>query len=96
MAYMLIFLLKKCDLCIHQNWLAVYWNSNNNNNNKHENKQNKRQKDCLWKQRAHYGLKNGSLSFIETLHRSPTWNTYHKFAYGILMVESQVPFQTTI
>ena len=22
---------------------------------------NKRQKDCLWKQRAHYGLENGSL-----------------------------------
>ena len=30
---------------------------------------NKRQKDCLWKQRTHYRLENGSLSFIETLHK---------------------------
>ena len=30
---------------------------------------NKRQKDCLWKQRTHYGLENGSLGFIETLHK---------------------------
>ena len=29
---------------------------------------NKRQKDCLWKQRTHYGLENGSLGFIETKH----------------------------
>ena len=28
---------------------------------------NKRQKDCLWKQRTHYGLENRSLDFIETL-----------------------------
>ena len=28
---------------------------------------NKRQKDCLWKQRTHYRLENGSLGFIETL-----------------------------
>ena len=31
--------------------------------------QNKRQKDCLWKQRTHYGLENGILDFIETLHK---------------------------
>ena len=30
---------------------------------------NKRQKDCLWKQRKHYELENGSLVFIETLHK---------------------------
>ena len=30
---------------------------------------NERQKDCLWKQRTHYGLENGSLGFIETLHK---------------------------
>ena len=30
---------------------------------------NERQKDCLWKQRSHYGLENGSLGFIETLHK---------------------------
>ena len=30
---------------------------------------NKRQKDCLWKQRIHYRLENGSLGFIETLHK---------------------------
>ena len=30
---------------------------------------NKRQKDCLWKQRTHYGSENGSLDFIETLHK---------------------------
>ena len=29
----------------------------------------KRQKDCLWKQRTHYRLENGSLGFIETLHK---------------------------
>ena len=29
---------------------------------------NKRQKDSLWKQRTHYGIENGSLGFIETLH----------------------------
>ena len=23
-------------------------------------------KDCLWKQRSHYGLENGSLSFIDS------------------------------
>ena len=32
-------------------------------------KYNKRQKDCLWKQRTHYGLENESLGFIETLHK---------------------------
>ena len=32
-------------------------------------KRKKRQKDCLWKQRTHYGLENGSLGFIETLHK---------------------------
>ena len=26
---------------------------------------NKRQKDCLWKERTHYGPENGSLGFIE-------------------------------
>ena len=31
--------------------------------------QNKRQKDCLWKQGTHYGLENGSLGFIENLHK---------------------------
>ena len=30
---------------------------------------NKRQKDCLWKQRTHYRLENGSLDFIATLHK---------------------------
>ena len=30
---------------------------------------NKRQKDCLWKQKTHYRLVNGSLGFIETLHK---------------------------
>ena len=30
---------------------------------------NKHQKDCLWKQRTQYGLENGSLGFIETLHK---------------------------
>ena len=30
---------------------------------------NKRKKDCLWKQRTHYRLENGSLGFIETLHK---------------------------
>ena len=30
---------------------------------------NKRQKDCLWKQRTHYRLKNGSLGFTKTLHK---------------------------
>ena len=29
----------------------------------------KRQKDCLWKQRTLYRLENGSLGFIETLHK---------------------------
>ena len=29
-------------------------------------KYNKHQKDCLWKQRTHYGLENGSLGFIDT------------------------------
>ena len=29
----------------------------------------KRQKDCLWKHRTHYRLENGSLGFIETLHK---------------------------
>ena len=27
---------------------------------------NKCQKDCLWKQRPHYGLENGSLGFIDS------------------------------
>ena len=31
--------------------------------------ENKRQKSCLWKQRTHYRLENGSLGFIETLHK---------------------------
>ena len=31
--------------------------------------ENKRQKDCLWKQRTHYGLENRSLGFIENLHK---------------------------
>ena len=26
---------------------------------------NKRQKDCLWKQRTHYGLENGSLQALK-------------------------------
>ena len=30
---------------------------------------NKRQKDCLWKQKTHYGLENRSLGFTETLHK---------------------------
>ena len=30
---------------------------------------NKRQKDCLWKHRTHYRSENGSLGFIETLHK---------------------------
>ena len=30
---------------------------------------NKRQKDCLWKQRTHHRSENGSLGFIETLHK---------------------------
>ena len=30
---------------------------------------NKRQKDYLWKHRTHYRLENGSLGFIETLHK---------------------------
>ena len=30
---------------------------------------NKRQKDCLWKQRTHCRSENGSLGFIETLHK---------------------------
>ena len=30
---------------------------------------NKRKKDCLWKHRTHYGLENGNLGFIETLHK---------------------------
>ena len=30
---------------------------------------NKRQNDCLLKQRTHYRLENGSLGFIETLHK---------------------------
>ena len=30
---------------------------------------NKRQKDCLWKQRTHYRLENESLGFIETLDK---------------------------
>ena len=30
---------------------------------------NKREKDCLWKQRTHYGFENGSLGFIETLYK---------------------------
>ena len=29
----------------------------------------KRQKDFLWKQKTHYILENGSLGFIETLHK---------------------------
>ena len=29
----------------------------------------KRQKDCLWKQGGDYILENGSLGFIETLHK---------------------------
>ena len=33
------------------------------------NTRNKRQKDCLWKQRTHYRSENGSLGFIETLHK---------------------------
>ena len=33
------------------------------------NESNKRRKDCLWKQRTHDRLENGSLSFIETLHK---------------------------
>ena len=31
--------------------------------------QNKRQQECLWKQRTHYRLENGSFGFIETLHK---------------------------
>ena len=31
--------------------------------------ENKRQKDGLWKQRTHYRSENGSLGFIETLHK---------------------------
>ena len=30
---------------------------------------NKHQKDCIWKQETNYGLENGSLGFIETLHK---------------------------
>ena len=30
---------------------------------------NKSKKDCLWKQRTHNGLEDGSLGFIETLHK---------------------------
>ena len=30
---------------------------------------NKHQKDCFWKQRTYHGLENGSLAFIETLHK---------------------------
>ena len=30
---------------------------------------NKRQKDCLWKQRTYNGLENESLGFIENLHK---------------------------
>ena len=30
---------------------------------------NKHKKDCLWKQRTHYRLENGSLDFTETLHK---------------------------
>ena len=30
---------------------------------------NKRQKDCLWKQRTHHRSENGSLGFIETFHK---------------------------
>ena len=30
---------------------------------------NKRQKDCLWQQRTHCRSENGSLGFIETLHK---------------------------
>ena len=29
----------------------------------------KRQNDCLWKQRTHYGLENGSPGFIATFHK---------------------------
>ena len=28
----------------------------------------KHKKDCLWKQRSHYGLENRNLGFIATLH----------------------------
>ena len=30
---------------------------------------NKRQKDCLWKKKNTLQIKNGSLGFIETLHK---------------------------
>ena len=30
---------------------------------------NKRHKDCLWKQRTHYRLENGSVGFIDTFHK---------------------------
>ena len=36
----------------------------------------KRQKDCIWKQRTHYRLENGSLGFIETLHKQ-WWSLQH-------------------
>ena len=40
-----------------------------------ETKNNKRQKDCLWKQRIHYGIENKSLGFIETFHKQK-WNLH--------------------
>ena len=33
-------------------------------------------KDCLWKQRTHYWLENGSLGFTETLHKQK-WSLQH-------------------
>ena len=42
---------------------------------------NKRQKYCLWKQRTHYRLENGSLSFIEIFISSNEINV-KKIAFG--------------
>ena len=49
---------KDCCLLLH----FIWWSHKINNIIKH-------QKGCLWKQRTHYRLENGSLGFNETLHK---------------------------
>ena len=44
--------------------------------------------DCLWKQRTHYKLENGSIGFIETLHKLEVCNT----AYAHCVYMSRAPF----
>ena len=40
-------------------------------------------KDCLWKRRTHYGLENGSLGFIEILHKELESFTNSKLLDGV-------------